>query len=148
MRIRGKVAGKDQFLGLLGSLVESKKTGALIVTASGVVRGIFVEEGAIVAATSTNNEESLGNLLVERGIIQEHDLYNAEDEILKALGRKVPLKSGGYLIFDQTEAMTTIDVNTGAFVGHRNLEETLFKTNMEATIAIGRQLRLRNPCTA
>ena len=72
------------------------------------------------------------------------DLYNAEDEIQKALGRKVPLKSGGYLIFDQTEAMTTIDVNTGAFVGHRNLEETLFKTNMEATIAIGRQLRLRN----
>ncbi len=72
------------------------------------------------------------------------DLYNAEDEIQKALGRKVPLKSGGYLIFDQTEAMTTIDINTGAFVGHRNLEETLFKTNMEATIAIGRQLRLRN----
>lgn len=72
------------------------------------------------------------------------DLYNVEDEIQKALGRKVPLKSGGYLIFDQTEAMTTIDVNTGAFVGHRNLEETIFKTNLEATYAIGRQLRLRN----
>lgn len=72
------------------------------------------------------------------------DLYNVEDEIQKALGRKVPLKSGGYLIFDQTEAMTTIDINTGAFVGHRNLEETIFKTNLEATSAIGRQLRLRN----
>jgi ribonuclease G len=72
------------------------------------------------------------------------DLYNIEDEIQRALSRKVQLKSGGYLIFDQTEAMTTIDVNTGAFVGHRNLEETIFKTNLEATLAIARQLRLRN----
>jgi ribonuclease G len=72
------------------------------------------------------------------------DLYNIEDEIQKALARKVQLKSGGYLIIDQTEAMTTIDVNTGAFVGHRNLEETIFKTNLEATQAIARQLRLRN----
>ncbi|MCF7982196.1 MAG: ribonuclease G [Pseudomonadales bacterium] len=72
------------------------------------------------------------------------DLYNVEDEVQKALGRKVSLKSGGYLIFDQTEAMTTIDINTGAFVGHRNLEETIFKTNLEAATAIGRQLRLRN----
>jgi len=72
------------------------------------------------------------------------DLYGVEDEIQKALGRKVMLKSGGYLIIDQTEAMTTIDVNTGAFVGHRNLEETIFKTNLEAAQAIARQLRLRN----
>ena len=72
------------------------------------------------------------------------DLYNVEDEIQKALGRKVPLKSGGYIIIDQTEAMTTVDVNTGAYVGHRNLEETIFKTNLEAATAIGRQLRLRN----
>ena len=72
------------------------------------------------------------------------DLYGVEDEIRKALERKVQLKSGGYLIIDQTEAMTTIDVNTGAFVGHRNLEETIFKTNLEATQAIARQLRLRN----
>lgn len=72
------------------------------------------------------------------------DLYGVEDEIQKALERKVPLKSGGYLIIDQTEAMTTIDVNTGAFVGHRNLEETIFKTNLEAAQAIVRQLRLRN----
>ncbi len=72
------------------------------------------------------------------------DLYGVEDEIQKALERKVQLKSGGYLIVDQTEAMTTIDVNTGAFVGHRNLEETIFKTNLEAAQAIVRQLRLRN----
>ena len=72
------------------------------------------------------------------------DLYGVEDEIRKSLDHKVQLKSGGYLIIDQTEAMTTIDVNTGAFVGHRNLEETIFKTNLEATQAIVRQLRLRN----
>ena len=72
------------------------------------------------------------------------DLYGVEEEIQRSLDRKVPLKSGGYLIIDQTEAMTTIDVNTGAFVGHRNLEETIFRTNLEAAVAIARQLRLRN----
>lgn len=72
------------------------------------------------------------------------DLYSVEDEIQKALDRKVQLKSGGHLYIDQTESMTTIDVNTGAFVGHRNLEETTFKTNLEAAQAISRQLRLRN----
>lgn len=72
------------------------------------------------------------------------DLYAVEDEMEKALDRKVQLKSGGYLIIDQTEAMTVIDVNTGAFVGHRTLEETIFKTNLEAATAIARQLRLRN----
>ncbi|MGA1561877.1 MAG: ribonuclease G [Gammaproteobacteria bacterium] len=72
------------------------------------------------------------------------DLYGVEDEIQRALESKVPLKSGGYLVIDQTEAMTTIDVNTGGYVGHRNLEETIFKTNLEAAQAIARQLRLRN----
>ena len=72
------------------------------------------------------------------------DIYSVEDEIQKALDRKVQLKSGGYLILDQTEAMTTADVNTGGYVGHRNLEETIFKTNLEAAQAIARQLRLRN----
>lgn len=71
-------------------------------------------------------------------------IYSVEDEIQKALQRKVSLKSGGYLVFDQTEAMTTVDVNTGSFVGHRNLEETIFKTNLEAASAVARQLRLRN----
>ncbi len=72
------------------------------------------------------------------------DLYGVEEEIERSLGRKVPLKSGGYLMLDQTEAMTTIDVNTGAYVGHRTLEETIFRTNLEAGVAIARQLRLRN----
>lgn len=72
------------------------------------------------------------------------DLYNVEDAINQALKKRVPLKSGGYLVIDQTEALTTIDVNTGAFVGHKNLEETIYRTNMEATTAIARQLRLRN----
>ncbi|MGZ8947838.1 MAG: Rne/Rng family ribonuclease, partial [Methylococcaceae bacterium] len=72
------------------------------------------------------------------------DIYSVEDEIKKALERKVKLKSGGYLIFDQTEAMTTVDVNTGGYVGGRNLEETIYKTNLEAAQTIARQLRLRN----
>jgi ribonuclease G len=71
-------------------------------------------------------------------------LYSVEDEISKAMERKVYLKSGGHLVFDQTEAMTTIDVNTGGFVGRHNLEETIFKTNLEAAVSIARQLRLRN----
>jgi len=72
------------------------------------------------------------------------DLHGIEEEIAKALERKVTLKSGGHLVIDQTESMTTIDVNTGAYVGHRNLEETIFRTNLEAAVAIARQLRLRN----
>ena len=72
------------------------------------------------------------------------DQYNLEKEIEASLSRRVDLKSGGYLIIDQTEAMTTIDINTGAFVGHRNLDETIFNTNIEATKAIAQQLQLRN----
>jgi len=72
------------------------------------------------------------------------DLFNVDQEIAKALGRRVELKSGGYLIIDQTEALTTVDVNTGGFVGARNFDDTIFKTNLEAAQAIARQLRLRN----
>ncbi|MGI9330841.1 MAG: ribonuclease G [Gammaproteobacteria bacterium] len=72
------------------------------------------------------------------------DLYGVEDEIQRALEREVPLKSGGHIVLDQTEAMTTVDVNTGGYVGHRNQEETIFRTNLEAAVAIARQLRLRN----
>jgi len=72
------------------------------------------------------------------------DLFGVEDELENALKPTTPLKSGGYLVFDQTEAMTTIDVNTGGYVGHRNLEETIYKTNLEAAQSIARQLRLRN----
>jgi len=72
------------------------------------------------------------------------DLYSVEEEIERALSRRVDLKSGGYLIIDQTEALTTIDVNTGGFVGGRNFDDTIFKTNLEAAQVIARQLRLRN----
>lgn len=72
------------------------------------------------------------------------DIHRVEDDLKDALNRRVNLKSGGYLIIDQTEAMTTIDVNTGSFVGGRSLEDTVYKTNLEATHAIARQLRLRN----
>ena len=72
------------------------------------------------------------------------DLFSIDDDIARALGRRVDLKSGGYLIIDQTEALTTVDVNTGGFVGARNFDDTIFKTNLEASQAIARQLRLRN----
>ncbi|MFA5596646.1 MAG: ribonuclease G [Pusillimonas sp.] len=72
------------------------------------------------------------------------DTANVDDEINRALSRRVDLKSGGYLIIDQTEALTTVDVNTGGFVGGRNFDDTIFKTNLEAAVAIARQLRLRN----
>ena len=72
------------------------------------------------------------------------DLNNIDAELARALARRVDLKSGGYLIFDQTEAMTTVDVNTGGFVGARNFDDTIFKTNLEAAGSIARQLRLRN----
>jgi ribonuclease G len=72
------------------------------------------------------------------------DLYGVEDEIEKSLAGRVDLKSGGYLIIDQTEALTTIDVNTGGFVGGRSFDETIFKTNLEAAQVIARQLRVRN----
>ena len=72
------------------------------------------------------------------------DLHMIEEEVAKALGRRVDLKSGGYLVIDQTEALTTVDVNTGGFVGARNFDDTVFKTNLEAAQSIARQLRLRN----
>jgi ribonuclease G len=72
------------------------------------------------------------------------DLFGIEEDVARALARRVDLKSGGYLIIDQTEALTTIDVNTGGYVGARNFEDTIFKTNLEAAGAIARQLRLRN----
>ena len=86
----------------------------------------------------------LGKLRRHGGERPLFDLHGVEEELGKALGRRVDLKSGGYLIFDQTEAMTTIDVNTGGYVGGRNFDDTIFRTNLEAAHAIARQLRLRN----
>ena len=88
--------------------------------------------------------DSLGLLSLYQSERPLFDQYNLEAEIQESLNRRVNLKSGGYLILDQTEAMTTIDVNTGGFVGRRDFADTIYKTNLEATHAIARQLRLRN----
>ncbi len=85
-----------------------------------------------------------GELVLYEGDRPIFDFFNIEEEISKALRRFVPLKSGGNLVIEQNEAMTTIDVNTGRFVGHRNLEDTIFRTNLEAAHCIARQIRLRN----
>ena len=121
-----------------------------------VLRDMVSAETARVVIDSRENFQKL-SAFAERYMPQvrarlEHytgerplfDLHNVEPEIEKALSRRVELKSGGTLVIDQTEAMTTIDVNTGGFVGSRNFDDTVFKTNLEAAQAIARQLRLRN----
>ena len=123
-----------------------------------VLRDLVHDETARVLVDSRENFQKLARVRrrpTRRSVLRassQHytgerplfDLYGVEDEIEKALARRVDLKSGGYLIIDQTEAMTTIDVNTGGFVGGRNFDDTIFKTNLEAAQAIARQLRLRN----
>ena len=100
--------------------------------------------GILHAFGSEFMPSALSKLAHYKGERPIFDLFNIDDEIQQALGRKVALKSGGYLIIDQTEALTTIDVNTGGFVGAKNFDDTIFKTNLEAAGAIARQLRLRN----
>jgi ribonuclease G len=104
-------------------------------------RETFHKVRAFAAEFTPNAAERLEHYAGERPLL---DLYNVEDEIEKALARRVDLKSGGYLIIDQTEALTTVDVNTGGFVGGRSFDDTIFKTNLEAAQVIARQLRLRN----
>jgi ribonuclease G len=121
-----------------------------------VLRDVAGEETTKIRVDSAENFEKLkgfaalympnllDKLTLHRGERALFDLFDVDTEINKALGRRVDLKSGGYLMIDQTESMTTIDVNTGSYVGARNLDDTVFKTNLEATQAIARQLRLRN----
>jgi ribonuclease G len=121
-----------------------------------VLRDLVTEATRSIQVDSRENFEKLQAFATEympalverlqlyRGERPLFDLYNVDAEIERALGRRVDLKSGGYLIIDQTEAMTTVDVNTGGFVGARNFDDTIFKTNLEAAQAIARQLRLRN----
>ena len=104
-------------------------------------REVFAKLQEFIQEFVPNISNSLIHYPGERPLF---DLYNVEEDIQKALQTRVALKSGGYLMIDQTEAMTTIDVNTGSYVGGRTLEDTVFKTNMEATQVIARQLRLRN----
>ncbi len=112
------------------------------------VTRIRVDQLAAVSEMREFAKQNMPNL-IDR--IEHHtsiqpifDIYSVEAQLQKALHRKVYLKSGGYLIFDQTEAMTTIDVNTGSFLGHGNQEDTIFKTNVDAISVIARQVRLRN----
>ncbi len=121
-----------------------------------VLRDLVTRETDAVLVDSRENFQKLtafaaeyvpqvaGRLLHYTGERPLFDLHGVEDEIQKALARRVELKSGGYLIIDQTEAMTTVDVNTGGFVGARSFDDTIFKTNLEAAQTIARQLRLRN----
>jgi len=99
---------------------------------------------ALIAFGEAYTPSSTAKLQLYKGERPIFDLYGVEEEIARALARRVDLKSGGYLIIDQTEALTTVDVNTGGFVGARNFDDTIFKTNLEAAGAIARQLRLRN----
>ena len=101
----------------------------------------FTKLHAFASEYMPNVLDKLAHYTGERPLF---DLHNVEGEIERALARRVDLKSGGYLIIDQTEAMTTVDVNTGGFVGVRNFDDTIFKTNLEAAHVIARQLRLRN----
>jgi len=98
----------------------------------------------LMAFGSAFMPSAVGKLQLYKGERPIFDLYGVDEEIARALGRRVDLKSGGYLIVDQTEALTTVDVNTGGYVGARNFDDTIFKTNLEAAQAIARQLRLRN----
>ncbi len=121
-----------------------------------VLRDVLCEETEMVRVDSSETYQklvdfanlyaitALDKLVHYQGERPLFDLYNIEPEIEKAMSRKVELKSGGYLIFDQTEALTTVDVNTGSFVSGKNLSDTIFKTNLEAAQSIARQLRLRN----
>jgi len=98
----------------------------------------------LLAFGNTFTPGAVGKLAHYQGERPIFDLCNIDEEIRRALARRVELKSGGYLVIDQTEALTTVDVNTGGFVGARNFDDTIFKTNLEAAGAIARQLRLRN----
>ena len=117
--------------------IAGEGTGRIVVDS----RENFQKLSAFAVEYTPNVAAKLEHYTGERPLF---DLFNVEEEIERALARRVELKSGGYLILDQTEALTTIDVNTGGYVGVRNFDDTVFKTNLEAAHVIARQLRLRN----
>lgn len=102
------------------------------------------QHGLLTAFASEFMPDTVAKLQHYAGERPIFDLFHIDEDIAKALSRRVDLKSGGYLVIDQTEALTTVDVNTGGFVGARNFDDTVFRTNLEASQAIARQLRLRN----
>ncbi len=159
-----ELAADIAYLRRIWSEIKSRSVGALppmmlhhdLTLAQRVLRDLVNSETASVVIDSRENFQKLqafaneyvpqvaDRLVHYTGERPLFDLHGVEEEIQKALARRVDLKSGGYLIFDQTEAMTTIDVNTGGYVGSRNFDDTIFKTNLEAAQTIARQLRLRN----
>ena len=159
-----ELAADIAYLRRIWSEIKSRSIGALpptllhhdLTLAQRVLRDLVTSETTGVIIDSRENFQKLqsfaqeyvpqvsGRLMHYTGERPLFDLHGVEDEIQKALARRVDLKSGGYLIFDQTEATTTVDVNTGGFVGSRNFDDTIFKTNLEAAQTIARQLRLRN----
>lgn len=158
--LRKDIIFLSRLWGGLGEIATSAPKGSIVYSdlplVKRILRDVVVEEISSIKVDSRETASSIttfcGKYITELVALVSHypgerpifDLYGVEEEIQKALERQVQLKSGGYLIIDQTEAMTTVDVNTGGFVGHRNLEETIFKTNLEAAQSIARQLRLRN----
>ncbi len=153
-----------QYLGTLWGRILERRANATspyllyqeLSLAQRILRDVATEATTTIQIDSRENFQKLqmfarqfvprveGKLVHYTGERPLFDLYSIDAEIEKALGRRVELKSGGYLIIDQTEAMTTVDVNTGGYVGTRNFDDTIFKTNLEAAQAIARQLRLRN----
>jgi ribonuclease G len=159
-----ELAADIAYLRRIWSEIKSRSVGAVpptllhhdLTLAQRVLRDLVSRETTAVVIDSRENFQKLQSFAHEyvpqvRNRLAHYtgerplfDLHGVEDEIQKALARRVELKSGGYLIFDQTEAMTTVDVNTGGYVGSRNFDDTIFKTNLEAAQTIARQLRLRN----
>ena len=153
-----------EYLGVLWSRIQERRATSAspallyqeLSLAQRILRDVATEETTTIQVDSRENFQKLqmfalqfvprveAKLVHYTGERPLFDLYSIDVEIEKALGRRVELKSGGYLIIDQTEAMTTVDVNTGGYVGTRNFDDTIFKTNLEAAQAIARQLRLRN----
>ena len=159
-----ELAADIAYLRRIWSEIKSRSVGALppsrlhhdLTLAQRLLRDLVTSETTGILIDSRENFQKLhgfaqefvpqvtGRLMHYTGERPLFDLHGVEEEIQKALARRVDLKSGGYLIFDQTEAMTTVDVNTGGYVGLSNFDDTIFKTNLEAAQAIARQLRLRN----
>ena len=159
-----ELASDIAYLRRLWSEIRERSTGALapvmlhhdLTLAQRVLRDLATPDTTRILIDSRENFQKLSSFAHEympqlspllmhyTGERPLFDLNGVEEEIQRALARRVDLKSGGYLIMDQTEAMTTIDVNTGGFVGVRNFDDTIFKTNLEAAQTIARQLRLRN----
>lgn len=121
---------------------------------SWVLRDLFGEEVDRLVINDAETYEKVQELLAaldpqlcNKALLKESDFwenYGLDQEIARTLRPKVWLRSGGYLVIDEAEALTVIDVNTGKYVGHKNFDETVFRTNLEAVQEIVRQIRLRN----